>query len=230
MGDSNFPDYVVENTKGAQISLFKGLYEAFCRLGLSHITDKPFAISGLEQRLTERLEDVSGAGVFGKHRRRCLLWRRGEDIGALRSINFPTTGPHSPPSLSFMAYSGAISYIEVPGDSTAWEELDLHLTGTGEKSWLYADEPLAFNARAFDFEIALPRNDDLWLVSYDNPTEPHKHDKCVIIGKRGEILRYILVVRLASQGGVSKPRYRRVGAGYIPFGWIKSRSVNIEIV
>ena len=224
----------MEKTKGAQISLFQGLYEAFCQLGLSHITDKPFAISGLEQRLTERLEDVSAAGVFGKHRGRCLLWRRAEDMETLKRITFPTTGAttgaHKPPSWSFMAYSGAISYIEVPGDSTAWQDLNLRLTGTGEKSWLYANDPLAFNTRAFDFEIALPRNDDLWLVSYDIPTEPRKDDKCVIIGKRGEILRYILVVRPESQEGASRARYRRAGAGYIPFGWIKSHSLAVEIV
>jgi hypothetical protein len=193
-------------------------------------TDKPFAISGLEQRLTESLEDVSGAGIFGKHRGRCLLWRRAEGTETLNRIAFPTTGAHNPPSWSSMASSGAITYIDVPGDSTTWQDLDLRLTGTGEKSWLYATDPLAFNARAVDFEILLAPNDTVWLVSYDIPTECRREDKCVIVGKRGEILQYVLVVRPESQEGAQRTRYRRAGAGYIPSAWIKSHSIAIEIV
>lgn len=233
MGDSNFPAYVVkEKTKGAQIYLFKSLYADFCRLQFSHITDKPFAIAGLEQRLTKRFADSSGAGVFGRHVGRCLLWRRANEVKRLKRIHFQTTNPenHTPPSWSFMAYVGSITYIDVPGRTVNWENLDLRLTGSSRSTWLYATDPLVFHAKALDFEENSQEYGKDWSIVYDNPDEDRANDKCVVIGRVGEVLRYILVVRPTGKEGRMVAEYERAGAGYIPFGWIKAKSTAIDIV
>ena len=129
-----------------------------------------------------------------------------------------------------MAYDGCIDYFDVPGHTVTWMDLKLQLTGSAQCSWLKATEPLKFEADALDFEIMASPNDKSWLIVYDNPTEAHNNDKCVIIGNAGNFLRYILVVRLAGPMGASGALYERVGAGYIPFAWIKPRSVPIQIV
>jgi hypothetical protein len=230
--DSNFPAYAVDDkTKGARISLFKSLYTNFCRLQFSHVTDKPFAISGLEQRLTDRFEDVSGAGIFGKHKGRCLLWRRAEGVASLKPIEFGIGKPRTqkPPSWSFIAHEGGIEYIDVPGHTVDWDIPGLRLTGTPGNSWLYAEQPSTFDADAFDFET-----DPESKVVYDMPGDPRGADKCVKIGKSGEAFFYILVVRPApgAQTRDGRAPYKRAGAGYIPTSWLKNeaKAVKVDII
>lgn len=220
---------VKDQTKGARIALFERLYVDYCRLQLSHSTDKPLAIAGLEQRLSESLKDKSGAGVFEKHKGRCLLWRRAHDAKSFERISFADSRykAYPPPSWSFMAYSGAITYLDIPGGTVEWAPLDIHLTGTGEKSWLYASQPLAFNANVFDFEIKAPLKGNLGLLVYDDPDTTCDKGKCVVIGKKGGILSYILVVRPTAK---NEALYERTGVGYIPSGWIETKSIPVEIV
>lgn len=140
---------------------------------------------------------------------------------------------HQPPSWSFMAYLGAISYIDPPGNTVQWEELDLHLTGTADRSWLHAPEPLTFKAQAFDFERNAYAYLGNWLIAYDDPKADQARDKCVILGKTADEdgLRYVLVVRPEGTTGKNgRPLYERGGAGYIPFGWIKDTSIDVQII
>jgi hypothetical protein len=232
LGDSNFPAYAVRNTTlGDKITLFKRLYKEYCRLGFSNYTDKPFAISGLEQRLTERFEDVSGAGVFGQHKGRCLLWTRAEDVDSLERIDFGDANPetHKPPSWSFMAHVGGIEYIDVPGRTVDWEIPGLQLTGTAAVSWLNADKRLVFMADARAFGT----NRRSKLV-YDVPSEQRGEDKCVIVGKSSEASVYVLIVRPAqvAKTGQGREVYRRAGAGYLPTECVKYNieAVQIEII
>lgn len=240
LGDSQFPTYAAKNqTTGAKIIFFQSLYKEYCALQLSQSTDRPFAIAGLEQRFTRALEVTSGAGTFGgQFLGRSLLWRRPDDLDKMKRINFQVPRylsqmVHQPPSWSFMAYMGAISYIETPGNTVKWEQLDVHLTGTAEGSWLYAPEPLIFKAQALDFEPnALPYSGD-WLIAYDDHTVDQTKDKCIILGKTADEdgVRYILVVRPKGANGKNgKPLYERGGAGYVPFGWIKDTSIDVEVV
>ena len=224
-----------EKTKGAQIYLFKSLYTHFCRLQFTRSTDKPFAIIGLEQRLTQQFEDTSGAGVFGKHKGRCLLWRRGDEVDHLDRIIFEDKHPgtHKPPSWSFMAHMGEIEYIDVPGHTVSWERLDLRLTGNAQNSWLYAREPLFFRAEARDFEEKTADDSEHSLLVYDRPSEDRHNDKCIIIGTVIDGLRYVLVVRPKGTNEVGRPQkvlYERAGAGYIPISWIKGGGTDFEIV
>lgn len=224
-----------EKTKGAQLHLFQTLFAHFCRLNLSHNTDKPFAISGLEQRLTQRIEDTSGAGIFGRNKGRFLLWRRDDGVQSLERIVFNATKSkaHTPPSWSFMAHVGGITYINIPGHTVNWEELDLRLTGSGSTSWLYAEEPLLFRALARDFEVKTEDYSEQSMLVYDRPAEDRNNDRCVIIGTVGDKFRYVLVVRPRGENGAEgsqRPLYERTGAGYIPISWIKDGGIDTEII
>lgn len=233
LGDSNFPAYAVEEqTKGAQLYFWQHLYAAYCGLQLTHKTDKPFAISGLEQRLAERFQDTNGAGVFGKQQGRSLLWIRANDGEKLQRISFADSqsGTHNPPTWSFMAHVGPITYIKVPGRTANWEKLDLRLTGNGEDLWFNAKDPLLFKATALEFERKAPSDGKLCLLVYDDPDADQSYDKCVIIGKVGDILSYILVVRPRDKKKANEGLYERAGAGYIPSGWIDPKGIAVEIV
>ena len=208
----------------------------FCRLEFSRNTDKPFAISGLEQRLTQELSDASGAGIFGQHKGRLLLWVRADKLERLERIRFKTAGrkPHTPPSWSFMAHMGAIQYIEVPGKIVNWTELDLRLTGTAETSWLYAEKPIVFYAPALDFKIGLAPENQV-SITYDDPKERRDGHKCVILGTTtSNTSHYILVLRPIQRGapantGSGRMPYERAGAGFIPKAWVGENSIDIEI-
>jgi hypothetical protein len=125
-----------------------------------------------------------------------------------------------------MAHVGGIHYIKVPGHTVDWEISGLQLTGNAEQSWLYAKDPLTFQADAWDFKIE-PQSD----VVYDIPAAPRDNDKCVIIGKSGDAVYYILVVRPAGDAntGIRRASYERAGAGYIPTGWVRTENDSIEI-
>ena len=228
---------MVGKSKGAQIHLFISLYVDSCRLEFSRDTDKPFAISGLEQRLTRQLSDVSGAGIFGQHKGRLLLWRRSKTEEQLKRIKFEMSSlkPHKPPSWSFMAYKGAIEYIKVPGKIVNWADLNLRLTGTAETSWLYADQPLIFYASAlsFDIDVATDRKHE---ITFDDPNENTDGHRCVVLGTttNGESY-YILVVRprqreASARCESGRKSYERAGAGYIAKEWVTRESIDIEIL
>lgn len=233
LGDSNFPAYVEQQTKGDRISLWEGLYSDYCRLKFSESTDKPLAISGLEQRLSRQFADVTAAGVFGRSKGRCLLWLRADDVPSLHPIQFGNANPGAwnPPSWSFMACMGGITYLEIPGGAR-WEHLDLTLKGDADTLWLYAKQRPIFNAYAYDFEKRAEQDSDTWLLVYDDPNLGVHGDKCVVVGTIGDRLQYVLVVRKAVKvaGETAGDPYERVGAGYLPKDWIHREKIYVTVV
>jgi hypothetical protein len=168
LGDSDFPKYVKqEKNKGAQQYLFESLYRKYSRLGFSEQTDKPIAISGLEQRLLKVFEDRGGAGIFEKHWGRCLLWKRASKQPSLERIQFQpplsgdaynstSTKPKSrykfrpPPSWSWMSYKGSIDYVQPPPAGVDWNltGVKLRYTGDSKTSWFSAAENMCMEAEA----------------------------------------------------------------------------------
>ena len=122
LGDANFPDYAVrvDSTYGGQIHLFTKLFQRYSRLEFSHIEDRPIAIDGLMDRLTGALRTQSLAGLFEAFRGRCLLWKRAEEVTRLKKIPLGTHTKKTPPSWSWMAYEGAITFLQPEGDTLDW--------------------------------------------------------------------------------------------------------------
>lgn len=130
-----------------------------------------------------------------------------------------------------MAHNEAITYIPAPSE-VDWTSLDLNLTGSADKSWLYEQNPLSFYANAFSFKIESAGGIQIHYLAYDDPDSDWNNDKCVILGKFGGINKYIMVVRPTGASGLKGPLYERAGIGWIPAAWIdedKNR-IPIEIV
>lgn len=251
MGSSDFPNYAGGQNIGAQLYLFTQLYEQYSRLSFSHLSDKPVALSGLEQRLTQVFDDRSGAGVFEKRRGRFLLWQRNElEVKGLTRINFDPTiaedgtvifqpKPESKrtPSWSWMSYEEGIVFERPEGGTVEWDKtMRLNLTGNAQTSWLYTDNISSFEAQARDYNLGSDALGETRLVE-DNPEDlKGRATKCVIIGRWKKVEKprdarhYVILVSLKNTGNA----YERVGAGYLPGRYIMDlddnsvKYVNIE--
>lgn len=205
-------------------------------------TDRPVAISGLEERLIRSFQVSGGFGVFDgdgpSPLRRSLLWRRAPDVGRLEMIDFQSVNstaspPPSPPTWSWMAYNGAIQYLEVPFGRVEWEENEIRSPWFGRPAgtWSYSRDRsnhrlvLTVTARSFDAQTAYEIGDTIIL---DDPARWEAlipTIRCVILGKlrddvqttRKNTLYYVLLIASANQKGWwDTPAYRRVGVGIIP--------------
>ncbi|CZS89383.1 uncharacterized protein RAG0_00793 [Rhynchosporium agropyri] len=143
----------------------------------------------------------SGAGIFSKHWGRCLLWKR-DDSGdsktaGLKRIPAPPN-TKAPPSWSWMAYEGGMSYLYPPEARTSWNEksVELQLTGTADTSWLYAETTLKLSAPLMGFDDQEKTKDG----SLQDKDQAEKG------------LHFILVVKPATTHGGSDT-WERIGAG-----------------
>ncbi|WAO91722.1 Protein kinase domain-containing protein [Fusarium falciforme] len=124
LGDPNFPDLAIKSSKGTKIRFYEELYEGYSRLDLTKAYDRPIAIAGLEQRLVNAFETHGGYGVFqGEFFGRSLLWvRDARFTDKLKKIDFPSSQKYAVPTWSWMAYQGAITFMNLPFDEVDWEE------------------------------------------------------------------------------------------------------------
>jgi hypothetical protein len=252
LGDSDFPSYGAEGNIGAKLYLFTRLYEHYSRLSFSHLTDKPVAISGLEQRLAQSFgihhgADYCGAGVFQHRSGRWLLWKRAEDVSSLKKIPFAkNTRPtgdttivattNAPPSWSWMSYEGEITYLKPPEGKIDWNErIQLDLTGTARSSWLYTSQKLAMKAPLVELQPEAPTQSDDCSITYDIPdiVAPHLQ-KFVVIGTFGSLgypgsRHYVLAV-MPKHTGIGSTTYERVGAGFFSNEWLNTPPGSSELV
>ncbi|KAK0653986.1 heterokaryon incompatibility protein-domain-containing protein [Cercophora samala] len=129
LGDPNFPQVALTSSKGAKIRLYESLYKTYSRLQFTRAYDRPIAIAGLEQRLVAAFETRGGYGIFDRipFFGRSLLWTC-EEPGGMQRIEFPKEGLgryRVPPSWSWMAYTGAIGFMDLPFDGVHWLEDDV---------------------------------------------------------------------------------------------------------
>ncbi|KAF7866833.1 hypothetical protein EAF04_005674 [Stromatinia cepivora] len=228
LGDPNFPDYTIRptSTVGEQIDLFIDLFQIYTRLEFSHPEDRPVAIDGLMERLTVAFKTRSLAGLFETFWGRCLLWRRADSAEPLRKIPHGTHSHRVPPTWSWMAFDGAISFIEPGGGQVDWNDTGVTLPfadlACDQTSWLKTscqNDSLAIQAKAFDFTIPTGAGRSEASVYYDGETITPT--KCVIIGTDKQNVNdastkkhYVLIIKSVPEasGGIS---YERVGVGYM---------------
>ncbi|KLU90676.1 hypothetical protein MAPG_10528 [Magnaporthiopsis poae ATCC 64411] len=106
MSDPNFPDKLGDLLKN-RYDLVMSLYHRYTTLGITVVSDRPLAISGLEQRLSTKLNVEARYGTFTDDGwlHRTLLWQRGSD----QSMQ-PVEGKL--PTWSWMAHDGTITFPE----------------------------------------------------------------------------------------------------------------------
>ncbi|KAJ3533867.1 hypothetical protein NM208_g7792 [Fusarium decemcellulare] len=243
LGDPQFPQLLMKKAdKGAKILGYQGICKHYCQLGLSHDTDRPWAIKGLQERFLRTLKFDGkidgGFGVFcedqanGRRRgwlRRGLLWRRAEDVEALSRIDFSSGRVNTKiPSWSWMAFTGGIDFISAEFGGTEWEPVqtqwDAGPTRTSEG---------VLGAMAKDYKA----DGQGVTIFFDCPNASDQSaSKCVVLGKEknmisdGHKMHYVLLVqpKPASSEGVHLV-YERVGAGILPGKCITGNELKIEI-
>ena len=228
LGDANFPDYAVgvESTLGSQIHLFTKIFQRYSRLEFSHIEDRPIAIDGLMDRLTDAFQTQSIAGLFKTFWGRCLLWKRAEDVARLKRIPRGAHTKKVPLNWSWMAHEGGIAFLEPKGDSMDWNEegIQLPFATRPQLSWLktsYSHASNAIVANAFDFDhLDNGKNGESYMSYDDGEPSPPAPVKCVIIGsEKGHTMnsttRKHYVVLVSRIVPTDDEMYERVGVGYM---------------
>ena len=224
MGDSNFPAAVSKSSRGARIRLYESLYKQYSTLNLTHESDRPLAIAGLEQRLINAFQTRGGHGVFQLYFERSLLWKRGSN-SALSKIDFPPEQIFRIPSWSWMAYKhGTIDYVSAPFNRTDWKpEIRSPWEQTASASSWHTTDPSVSNTIlrgiARDFRQT-ELDEDILYDSIEPPAS--RVVKCVLLGKerlegsRDERSQrhFVLLIspKLYSRG---EKEYERVGVGIL---------------
>lgn len=244
LGDANFPEYTVRenSTVGEQIDLLVDLFQRYTRLEFSHPEDRPIAIDGLMERLTESFKTQSLAGLFKTFWGRCLLWRRADGVAPLKKIPHGDHTRKVPPTWSWMAFEGAISFIEPEGGQVDWNDSDVilpfgHRTQT---SWLrtsHQNDSMAIRAKALDFEVAPGATESEAFIAYDgDEVVTSTSTKCVIIGSEKQQTsnataqkHYILIVK-AVPGADDTKSYERVGVGCLLGKFVYSNRPPIPVI
>lgn len=202
----------------------------YSRLQFTKAYDRPSAIAGLEQRLIRAFGQHGGFGVFDLYFGRSLLWRRENE--AMRDISFPSPRDRAP-SWSWMAYEGAIRFLDVPFDGVAWEgegqiRAPWSVGRAAGKEWHTGDggrnSYLTGKVRGINVEAAGNG------VVFDKVVAPGEQRtvRCVIVGRQkttfspNEAARrhYVLVVARKHEkdggGEDGSETYERVGVGAVP--------------
>jgi len=208
LGDADFPSYADRWSKGKRIKIIQGLYEQYSAMGLTYARDRPAAIRGLEARLVKTIGGPGGFGIFRQHMHRYLLWMQSpaSGLGLERVTDFvPPSTP--PPSWSWMAYSGEIKYVDVPGVGVEWD---------ASLIWPYSEsDPTPARLEApvrdiVDIEGMGLGDKEAW-ISMDGPHATiSKPAKCVVVGIMKSETPYCWVLIVGPDDG---PTMRGAGLG-----------------
>lgn len=228
LGDPRFPAYTIgpDSDAAIQIQLFTNLFQRYSKLGLSHPEDRPVAIDGLIHRLTPAFRTRSLAGLFETYWGRCLLWQRAESSKPLRKIPVGTHTKRAPPSWSWMAFEGAISFLAPDGGTVDWNDDNVIIpfapVGT-QYSWLHTsrqNDEIAIRAPAFEFATETSARKEYYLSYDDDQNVPRADMKCVIIGTEKQVKdagrkkHYVMLVSRNAQASVAHS-YERIGIGHL---------------
>ncbi|KAF4467040.1 serine threonine kinase [Fusarium albosuccineum] len=235
LGDPNFPEVATVSSRGARIRLYESLYQQYSRLSFTKVCDRPIAIAGLEQRLVSAFKTQGGYGVFeGRFFGRSLLWERDETVTPeMKKIDFPKCQKYLVPTWSWMAYEGAITFMDVPFSEVDWEHERISDPGirspwtprtpsSSSYSWHTGNSTERVDLTAHARELVnldLAEND----IIYDQGCRPpgDRDIRCVVVGRQragskevdiANLDHYILIVASREEFG-GDGVYERVGAG-----------------
>ncbi|KAJ8110945.1 hypothetical protein OPT61_g6345 [Boeremia exigua] len=225
LGDSNFPNTLYTTSQGGKILQYQ------------------VAIQGLQQRLLHTMDVKGGFGIFdeGEMRgllRRSLLWCRDVNATKLVRVSFPRDT--CIPSWSWMAYSGAISYLHLKFGAWDWEDLTspwshpINETDADENASSMRETTLLAKARDLDLGAALEDEGELTL---DDPaTVLRDTTMCVVLGRaKGAVSALeqkncVLIVRpTGDKAWHGESIYERVGTGFLPGKCISRGGFDVRI-
>ncbi|RSL42090.1 hypothetical protein CEP54_015604 [Fusarium duplospermum] len=180
------------SSRGLKIRYFQDLYRRYSRLEFSHIQDRSVAIAGLEDRLRRAYDSKGGFGIFDDGPghgllHRSLLWKRSTDEEALEPIDFSGHPERAAPTWSWMAFKGAIDYLDPPFHQVEWEKREVEPPWSvtlGGSDQSHSSRHLKVVARHFN--VARRQPDEVYLV-YDTPERKASSDgqrpMCVVVAR-----------------------------------------------
>ncbi|KAK7718097.1 hypothetical protein SLS63_010580 [Diaporthe eres] len=235
LGDPNFPSKLSNDAtiRGVKIRLYEGLYRQYTRLQFTRISDRPFAIAGLERRLIRDLRAQGGFGIFDDGRslfHHSLLWQRGREVPPMAKI--PSVPSLPVPSWSWMGYDGGIDFVNLPLGGVHWYTDAIKspwvTEGPGTCHTGDGKEFVELKAWARPFapgSVGLSPTDEIELVCdcQDTVDLNNKDLMCVVVGREKrsscdieEMAHFVLIVTGSKEALRSKegnPVCERVGVG-----------------
>lgn len=175
---------------------------------------------GLEHRLKRTFETQGDYGILEQYLERSLLWQAADGGGTMRKIAYPQN--RAVPSWSWMAYTGPISYMDIPFSETTWSE-DTFVNPFKSGSLRYSKR--RDEGKHAPELVALAKNLEIGGIELHRRLvidEPCGLDELtplrgVLIGKGKSVAReddrihYVLLVKPVP--GEAKDVYERVGVG-----------------
>lgn len=245
---------------------YQNLYSQYSRLEFTRPEDRPIAIDGIQNRLLSALgknqKARGGFGVFddgstGGLLHRSLLWHRDHSATntAFSRIVFPASRDRSqgvmtaPPSWSWMAYTGAIQYLEAPFNRCDWAKIQSpwsratggqpqqHHLGLSPALTTGGSDHIALIAGLYDVVSTTEANTKIY---YDQPGGSQKVGLQGIIvairklkGSQGEHdrLHYVVVVKPRAAGGrYGMKVYERIGVGEMVGSALVATGATIRVI
>lgn len=124
LGDSQFPQGALRLDKTLKQTLFSNIFARYSSLALTVPSDRPIAISGLQDRMASFYQTKFTYGIAQSFLGESLLWKR---LGRepMKPICFPSSSPDVP-SWSWMAYTGRICYGNPPKNHTWCQNIRIY--------------------------------------------------------------------------------------------------------
>ncbi|KAK8863433.1 HET-domain-containing protein [Apiospora arundinis] len=235
MGDAQFPESVLQYFRGGRIIHFQHLYQMYSKLAFTHWSDRAVALLGLESRLGATFKTRAEFGLLEEYLQRSLLWKRAKTCLGLARI--PQPKDVCVPSWSWMAYQGAIGYLDVPPKKTdwLWGKMNIDNPFEGNKSLRQKQQQQSDGAKvirlkavACDISVADRVNWNKSVIMDDGSSgfSDIGSLKCVVLGQeigdedaKASRLQHVLIVKAVSQG--VRDHYQRVGAGSLLREWVQ---------
>lgn len=201
-------------------------YTVYSSLALSRTSDRAQAVAGLQRRIARAFGSAASYGVLWRWPERMLLWRRAAD--ALTRIDYHHHRAAAPPSWSWMAYDGRISFLEIPFAGVEWTG-NVHEPPSSmadgcvraDASWLRVDGAELMERAVLDMQ-GVHFVEDSW--------------RCVLVGKEKEgqeenAAQYVLLIRpILSSPSQPGDLYERVGVATLLASHVSVETSSVVIV
>jgi hypothetical protein len=220
LGDPEFPKSAERLVKGGRIRLYEFVYKLYSTLTFTRLTDRSIAISGLEKRLMRTFNTAGGYGIFDEYLDRSLLWQR----ASLEMRRITYASQRKVPSWSWMAYSGLITYVDIPFGQVDWYHDVQSPFQQGTTSSIAAGDnsggspPTVLTAIARDMPMQSAGRGLSSVIFDEQDMETRPGLKCVVIARDRELTStntrnfYVLLIAPCSVDD-GRTLFERVGAG-----------------
>lgn len=219
----------MEPANGGPICLYEFLYKYYSRLQFTRVYDRPIAIAGLEKRLIRAFDTEGGFGAFECYFGRSLMWQRASDAEYMLRIDFPPETQYRVPTWSWMAYTGPITFMDLPFDSVEWEAGDS--LSPWKSSSASGSHSLIAIARGLNLAFADGN------IVFDSSEEANgRIISCVVVGRQKLEIRdqqatrmhYVLIVAPKRHAGKDNI-FERVGVGSLSGNGILFNGPGLEV-